>query len=90
MKNLKDGRVYISSQNHGYAVDFSVMDPLVAEEVFVNVNDGTNEGLKYKNKKIFTVQFHPEANPGPKDLSFLFDDFVKTMKGVKTCQGTKK
>lgn len=90
VKNLKDGRVYISSQNHGYAVDFSVMDPLVAEEVFVNVNDGTNEGLKYKNKKIFTVQFHPEANPGPKDLSFLFDDFVKTMKGVKTCQGTKK
>lgn len=90
VKDLRDGRVYISSQNHGYAVDFSAMDPLVAEESFVNVNDGTNEGLKYKNKKIFTVQFHPEANPGPKDLSFLFDDFVNTMKGVKACQETEK
>lgn len=90
VKNLKDGRVYISSQNHGYAVDFSSVDPLVAKETFVNVNDGTNEGLKYKNKKIWTVQFHPEANPGPKDLSFLFDDFINHMKGVKACQGTEK
>lgn len=82
VKDLRDGRVYISSQNHGYAVDASSMDPAVAKEAFVNVNDGTNEGLKYEGKKIFTVQFHPEACPGPQDSGYLFDRFVDMMKGV--------
>lgn len=81
MKDLRDGRVYISSQNHGYAVDASSMDPAVAREAFVNVNDGTNEGFEYTGKKIFTVQFHPEACPGPQDSGYLFDRFVDMMKG---------
>lgn len=81
MKDLRDGRVYISSQNHGYAVDASSMDPAVAREAFVNVNDGTNEGFEYAGKKIFTVQFHPEACPGPQDSGYLFDRFVDMMKG---------
>ena len=61
MKDLATGRVYISSQNHGYVVDDKSIDPAVAAPAFVNVNDGTNEGLSYVGKNIFTVQFHPEA-----------------------------
>lgn len=83
VKDLSNGRVYISSQNHGYAVDAATMDPAVAKEAFVNVNDGTNEGLVYEGKKIFTVQFHPEACPGPQDSGYLFDRFMDMMKGAK-------
>ena len=79
VKDLETGRVYISSQNHGYVVDVDTMDPSVAVPAFVNVNDGTNEGLKYTNKNIFTVQYHPEACPGPEDSSYLFDRFLKMM-----------
>ncbi len=79
VKDLETGRVYISSQNHGYAVDARTLDPQVAEPAFVNVNDGTNEGLKYVGKNIFTVQYHPEACPGPQDSSYLFDRFLKMM-----------
>lgn len=79
VKDLATNRVYISSQNHGYVVDMDKMDSNVAEASFVNVNDGTVEGLKYKNKNIFTVQFHPEACPGPQDSAFLFDRFMKMM-----------
>ena len=79
VKDLETGRVYISSQNHGYAVDAKTLDPQVAEPAFVNVNDGTNEGLKYVGKNIFTVQYHPEACPGPQDSSYLFDRFLKMM-----------
>lgn len=80
MKDLLSGRVYISSQNHGYAVDYDTMDKSIAEEAFVNVNDGTNEGLSYRGKNIFTVQFHPEACPGPQDSGYLFDRFMDMMK----------
>lgn len=80
VKDLTTGRVYISSQNHGYAVDESSVDPAIAEPLFVNVNDGTNEGLVYKGKNIFTVQFHPEACPGPQDSGFLFDRFLENIK----------
>ena len=83
VKDLSTGRVYISSQNHGYAVDYNTMDKNVAEEAFINVNDGTNEGLNYIGKKIYTVQFHPEACPGPQDSTFLFDRFIEMMKGDK-------
>ena len=79
VKDLTDGRVYISSQNHGYVVDMDKLDPQIAVPAFVNVNDGTNEGLSYINKNIFTVQFHPEACPGPQDSSYLFDRFIKMM-----------
>lgn len=83
VKDLSTGRVYISSQNHGYVVDIETVDPAVAEPAFVNVNDGTNEGLSYVGKNIFTVQFHPEACPGPQDSGYLFDRFIEMMKGAK-------
>ncbi len=79
VKDLETGRVYISSQNHGYVVDTDTLDPKVAVPAFVNVNDGTNEGLKYVGKNIFTVQYHPEACPGPQDSGYLFDRFIKMM-----------
>lgn len=81
VKDLETGRVYISSQNHGYVVDVRSMDPAVAVPAFTNVNDGTNEGLKYVGKPVFTVQFHPEACPGPQDSSYLFDRFINEMGG---------
>ena len=83
VKDLATGRVYISSQNHGYVVDTDNLDPAVAVPAFVNVNDGTNEGLSYTGKNIFTVQFHPEACPGPQDSGYLFDRFINMMKGEK-------
>ena len=79
VKDLDSGHVYISSQNHGYMVDTDTLDPQVAVPAFENVNDKTNEGLKYIGKNIFTVQFHPEACPGPQDSGYLFDRFMKMM-----------
>ncbi len=79
VKDLATGRVYISSQNHGYVVDMDKLNPLVAKPAFVNVNDGTNEGLSYIGKPVFTVQFHPEACPGPQDSGYLFDRFIEMM-----------
>lgn len=79
VRDLATGRVYITSQNHGYAVDTRSLNPEVASAAFENVNDGTNEGLKYKGKNIFTVQYHPEACPGPQDSAYLFDRFLKMM-----------
>ena len=81
VKDLSTGRVYISSQNPGYVVDVDKLDPSIATPAFVNVNDGTNEGLKYTGKNIFTVQFHPEACPGPQDSGYLFDRFIEMMGG---------
>ena len=83
VKDMETGRVYISSQNHGYAVDPESLDLQVAVPAFTNVNDGTNEGLKYVGKNIFTVQYHPEACPGPQDSSYLFDRFLKMMEEKK-------
>lgn len=79
VKDLETGRVYITSQNHGYAVDTESLDPKVAKEAFYNVNDKTNEGLRYIGKNIVTVQYHPEACPGPQDSGYLFDRFIKMM-----------
>ena len=80
VNDLGTGRVYISSQNHGYVVDMEKLDPKVAVPAFINVNDGTNEGLSYTGKNIFTVQFHPEACPGPQDSGDLFDRFISMMR----------
>ena len=79
VKDLQTGKVYISSQNHGYVVDADSIDKSVAEPWFINVNDKTVEGLLYLNEPIKTVQFHPEANAGPKDSELLFDEFMKMM-----------
>lgn len=83
VRDLETGKVYISSQNHGYAVDTKSLDPAIAVPAFENVNDRTNEGLRYTGKNIFTVQFHPEACPGPQDSSYLFDRFIQTMEVKK-------
>ena len=76
---LKYVRTYITSQNHGYAVDSDTVK--LGKVRFANANDGTCEGIDYPELKAFTVQFHPEACTGPKDTSFLFDKFVELMKG---------
>lgn len=81
VKNLESGRVYISSQNHGYVVDENTLDEKVAVPFFANVNDGSNEGLKYIGKNVITVQFHPEACSGPEDSNVLFEEFIKMMGG---------
>ncbi len=80
VKNLETGRVYISSQNHGYAVVSSSIDGTTAKELFVNVNDGTCEGIRYLDCPAFSVQFHPEACGGPLDTQALFDEFFAMMK----------
>ena len=81
VKDLEAGRCFITSQNHGYVVDEGSVDPAVAEVSHINVNDGTVEGLKYKRPNCFTVQFHPEASPGPEDTEYLFDRFIANMGG---------
>lgn len=83
VKNLDTGKVYISSQNHGYVVDADSIDENVARPWFINVNDKTVEGLEYIGKPVKTVQFHPEANAGPKDSEMLFDEFMKMIGGNK-------
>ena len=80
VKDLRTGKVYISSQNHGYVVDETTLNPEIARPAFENVNDKTNEGLEYIGKNIFTVQFHPEACAGPQDTVYLFDRFMDMMK----------
>lgn len=83
VKNLETGKVYISSQNHGYVVDADSIDVSVAKPWFINVNDKTVEGLTYIGKPIKTVQFHPEANAGPKDSELLFEELMKMMEENK-------
>lgn len=79
VKDQSTGRVYISTQNHGYVVIKDSIHPELAKVSFQNVNDGTVEGLHYCGKKVFSVQFHPEACAGPMDTNFLFDQFLHMM-----------
>ena len=83
VKDLKTGKVYISTQNHGYMVKEESLDRKVAEVSFINVNDGTVEGVHYLGKNAQTVQFHPEACAGPLDTDFLFDVFMNMMEVSK-------
>lgn len=81
VRDITTGRTYITSQNHGYAV---VSDSISGGTLrYVNANDGTCEGIDYKDKNAFSVQFHPEACGGPHDTEFLFDRFIDMMKGGK-------
>ena len=79
--DLRTGRGYITSQNHGFAVDVEQLQNNNSgfEPMFENADDGTNEGIYHPGKPIFAVQFHPEAYPGPEDTEYLFDDFLKNM-----------
>jgi carbamoyl-phosphate synthase small subunit len=77
VKDILRGRTYITSQNHGYAVSLESIDNSMLELTHINLNDGTVEGLRCRNMPLFTVQFHPEASPGPVDTSYLFDDFIE-------------
>ena len=79
-KDLKTGRVYVTSQNHGYAVDNASLPDSGAVMRFVNVNDGSCEGLDYPGKRAFSLQFHPEAHGGPLDCLTAFDRFTAMMK----------
>ena len=81
--DFESGRTFITSQNHGYAVVGEELPAEMGEVAQVNANDGTCEGIKYKKWNCFTVQFHPEANGGPKDTEFLFDRFLKNVKAAK-------
>ena len=81
VKNLETGRVYITSQNHGYAVDEESLKGLPLVVTHRSINDGTVEGMKHTELPIFSVQFHPEASPGPTDNTYLFDQFVSMLPG---------
>lgn len=72
-------RCYITSQNHGYAINGETL-PVDWREWFINDNDGTNEGIIHISKPFFGAQFHPEASPGPDDTEFIFDMFVRALK----------
>ena len=79
VKNLQTDRVYISSQNHGYAVNEKSLKKLPVEVTYISVNDGTIEGLRHKKLPIYSVQYHPEASPGPDDNLYLFNEFLDMM-----------
>ena len=83
VQELKSRKVYITSQNHGYAVKTASSLPKNARQSFVNLNDGTCEGMEYLDIPAFSVQFHPEACGGPLDTRYLFDRFVEQMDGAR-------
>lgn len=83
VKDIAKDRTYITSQNHGYAVLAEKLDSKKALVSHINMNDGTVEGVKYLDTPTFTVQFHPEASPGPMDTGYLFDEFIALMNANK-------
>ena len=78
VRKVGTSQCFITSQNHGYAVDSTTL-PNEWEPLFVNMNDGSNEGVRHKKNPWFSAQFHPEACSGPVDTEFMFDDFVKLL-----------
>ena len=80
VKNLLTNKVEITAQNHGFAVDPDSLPSSAVEITHVNLNDHTNEGMRHRSLPVFSVQYHPEASPGPHDSRYLFDDFVRLMK----------
>lgn len=83
VKNLITGRVDITSQNHGYSVDIESLKNTDLELTHICVNDGSCEGMRHKLYPVFSVQYHPEASPGPHDPNYLFDEFIENMKKFK-------
>lgn len=85
VKDLETGKVYITSQNHGFAVDGKTLPPEL-KVTHQNLNDGTVEGLKHTKLPVFSVQYHPEASPGPQDSQYLFKKFKAMVEGGEKCQ----
>ena len=81
MKNLLTNEIEITSQNHGFAVDPDSLDVTEIEVTHVNLNDGTNEGFRHRSLPVFSVQYHPEASPGPHDSDYLFKSFLRSITG---------
>jgi carbamoyl-phosphate synthase small subunit len=82
VKNLRTEKVEITAQNHGFCVDPDSLPASDVEITHVNLNDHTNEGMRHRSLPLFSVQYHPEASPGPHDARYLFDDFVTMMDGA--------
>jgi carbamoyl-phosphate synthase small subunit len=83
VKNLRTGKVEITAQNHGFCVDPDSLPSSDVEITHLNLNDQTNEGLRHRSLRLFSVQYHPEASPGPHDALYLFDEFIAMMQGSK-------
>ena len=84
VKNILSGKSEVTSQNHGFTVSADdIHNSAVVEVTHLNLNDNTVEGIRIKDKKVFSVQHHPEANPGPNDSKYLFDEFVANMQASK-------
>ena len=82
VKNLLSGKSEVTSQNHGFAVSIDDIEKSYNLELtHINLNDDTVEGIRVKDKKAFSVQYHPESSPGPHDSRYLFDDFINFIKG---------
>jgi carbamoyl-phosphate synthase small subunit len=79
VQNLRTKKVEITSQNHGFCVDPDSLPASEVEITHVNLNDHTNEGMRHRSLPLFSVQYHPEASPGPHDARYLFDDFIALM-----------